>query len=85
LNVSDAGGFGAGVYRLFDYGGTLTDNGLAIGARPAGVDASDLLVQTSVAHQINLISTASTTLGFWDGGNPTLHDNGAIDGGTGVW
>ncbi|WP_163317758.1 hypothetical protein, partial [Enterobacter hormaechei] len=47
LNVSDAGGFGAGVYRLFDYGGTLTDNGLAIGARPAGVDASDLLVQTS--------------------------------------
>ncbi len=28
LNVTeDVGGFGAGVYRIFDYGGTLTDNG----------------------------------------------------------
>ncbi|MDW6025388.1 autotransporter domain-containing protein [Mesorhizobium sp. BAC0120] len=85
LNVSDAGGFGAGVYRLFDYGGTLTDNGLAIGSTPAGVAPSDLFVQTSVDNRINLISSTGATLSFWDGGNPARHDNGAVDGGSGVW
>src|SRR5690606_1135516 len=32
LAVTDIGGFGAGVYRLMNYGGTLTDNGLEMGA-----------------------------------------------------
>ncbi len=85
LNVTDAGGFGAGIYRLFDYGGSLTDNGLAIGSTPAGVTASNLFVQTSVANQINLVSTQGVELSFWDGGNSALHDNGAVDGGSGIW
>nr|WP_180882931.1 autotransporter domain-containing protein [Mesorhizobium loti] len=85
LNVSDAGGFGPGVYRIIGYTGLLTDNGLAIGSRPAGVNAADLFVQTSVASQVNLISSAGVALRFWDGGNPALHDNGAVDGGSGVW
>lgn len=46
---------GAGVYRLFDYGGTLTDNGLDIGTVPSGTASSDLSVQTSVAGQVNIV------------------------------
>ncbi|MCU1732013.1 MULTISPECIES: hypothetical protein, partial [unclassified Pseudomonas] len=51
LNVTDAGGFGLGVYRLIDYTGSLTDNGLAIGTIPGGLVAGDLEVQTSVNNQ----------------------------------
>ncbi|MEO9340327.1 autotransporter domain-containing protein [Mesorhizobium sp. SB112] len=85
LNVSDAGGFGAGVYRLFDYGGALTDNGLDIETAPGGIDADDLTVQTAVAGRVNLISSAGVDLGFWDGGDTSLHDNGQVDGGAGAW
>jgi len=35
LNVADAGGFAAGTYTLFTYGGALADNGLTIGATPS--------------------------------------------------
>ncbi|NKX17224.1 hypothetical protein HGG75_24920 [Ochrobactrum pseudogrignonense] len=38
LNVTDAGGFGPGLYRIFDYTGTLTttNGGLSINQAPAG-------------------------------------------------
>ncbi len=85
LNVADVGGFGAGVYRLMDYGGGLTDNGLTLGGLPAGVSSSDLYVQTNIAGQINLISSVGTTLSFWDGGDVTHHDDGTISGGSGRW
>lgn len=89
LEVSDAGGFGAGIYRLFDYGGTLTDNGLDIGTAPAG---ADLTVQTSVANQINLLNAGSDDdndptgdFHFWDGGDSLDWANGQVDGGNGTW
>ncbi|MFK4823049.1 autotransporter domain-containing protein, partial [Ochrobactrum quorumnocens] len=85
LEVTDQGGFGVGVYRLFDYAGGLTDNGLSIGSTPAGVVADDLSIQTAVDGQINLVSTAGAELGFWDGGDVALHDNNAVDGGSGTW
>ncbi len=85
LNVSDIGGFGPGIYRLFDYGGALTDNGLAFGALPVGSDADDFFVQTRIAGQVNLVSSFGATLGFWDGGDPALHDDGTIRGGNGIW
>ncbi|MCQ1781372.1 autotransporter domain-containing protein [Neorhizobium galegae] len=85
LNVADAGGFGAGVYRLIDYYGAFTDNGMTIGTTPQGVAASDLLVQTAVAGQVNLVSHAGVALGFWDGDDANLHVNGRIDGGSGTW
>lgn len=85
LNVIDQGGFGAGIYRLFDYGGTLTNFGMVIGTTPAGVTARDLTIQTSVVGQVNLASTAGTTLRFWDGDNSALHGNGKVDGGSGDW
>ncbi|SIT32547.1 autotransporter domain-containing protein [Achromobacter sp. MFA1 R4] len=85
LNVTDQGGFGAGVYRLFDYGGSLVDNGLTVGTTPAGIDANTLAVQTAVGGQVNLASISGVTLGFWDGDDTARHDNGAIDGGAGTW
>lgn len=85
LNVEDAGGFGAGIYRLIDYGGALTGNGLLIGAVPQGVSPSELTLQTAVAGQVNLVSRVGTPLGFWDGGDASLHANGSIDGGNGIW
>ena len=84
LNVSSQGGFGLGVYRLFDYQGTLTDNGMTIGSTPSGVASTDLLLQSG-GGQVNLTYTGGATLNFWDGGNAALHNNGAINGGDGVW
>lgn len=84
LAITDVGGFGAGVYRLINYGGTLTDNTLDIGALPDGFDAGDLLVQTAVDGQVNLINSAGAVLGFWDGGTGAAHD-GVIQGGDGTW
>jgi outer membrane autotransporter protein len=85
LNITDQGAFGAGVYRLFDYGGALTTNTLAIGTAPTGITANDLRIQTAVNGQVNLMSTAGATLSFWDGGDATRRDNGVIDGGSGAW
>lgn len=83
INVSAPGGgaAGPGLYRVISYGGTLTNNGLAIGTQPAG---SSLFVQTSVPQQVNLVNTAGLALNFWDAGN-TTRNNGVINGGNGVW
>jgi fibronectin-binding autotransporter adhesin len=81
IAVSPGGSFDIGLYRVANYGGTLTDNGLALGTMPAG---ADLFVQTSVANQVNLINRGSATLNFWDGAaGPKF--NGAVNGGDGVW
>ncbi|QLF94660.1 autotransporter-associated beta strand repeat-containing protein [Pseudomonas sp. ABC1] len=83
LNISNGGGFGAGVYRLFDYGGLLTNNGLVIGTLPNGVPANELVVQTNVAGQVNLVVGAPFDVRFWDGSE--LSGNGSIEGGNGTW
>lgn len=85
LNVSDAGGFGNGLYRLFDYGGALTDNGMTVGATPTGYAGGDLTVQTSVANQVNLLvgAVASGSYSFWNGAQTTA--NNMVNGGTGTW
>ena len=83
LNVTDAGGFGDGVYRLFNYGGALTDNGLALGALPGGANGN---VQTAVAGQVNLVvggAGPDLSIQFWDGADSA--PDGAIDGGAGTW
>lgn len=88
LNVIDAGGFGAGLYRLISFGGNITDNGLDIGTAPTGFDASNLTVQITDTSDgdVNLLVGApvAATSGFmWDGANITA--NGAVDGGAGTW
>jgi fibronectin-binding autotransporter adhesin len=72
--------FGAGIYRLFGYGGALTNNGLSIGTMPAG---SEVALQTSISGQVNLVNRAGLNLSFWDG-TGGLND-GVVQGGSGPW
>jgi autotransporter-associated beta strand protein len=85
LNVADVGGFGEGVYRLVNYTGALTDNGLLIGGVPAGANGSLMTIQTSVATQVNLVygTPAATTIQFWDGTDNS--GDGVVQGGSGSW
>lgn len=80
VSVSPGGTFGPGVYRVFNYNGTLTNNGLSVGTIPS----TDYFVQTAIANQVNLVNTEGLTLNYWDGAaGPKF--NGVIDGGDGVW
>ncbi len=83
INVTSSSGgyFGGGIYRVFNYAGTLTDNGLALGSMPAG---SDVTVQTSVAGQVNLINSEGLALSFWDGDAGPKFDD-LVNGGDGSW
>ena len=85
LNITSGGAFGPGIYSLMTYGGVLTDNGLDIGTTPNGTSLSDFTVQTAVAGQVNLVSTALPVFAFWDGDAAGSAGNNAIDGGGGVW
>ncbi|WP_206185545.1 autotransporter-associated beta strand repeat-containing protein, partial [Sphingosinicella sp. CPCC 101087] len=81
IAVSAGGSFDIGVYRLIDYAGALTDNGLEVGSQPDGGDA---FVQTSVEGRVNLVNTGGATLNFWDGAaGPKL--DGTVNGGDGIW
>lgn len=53
LNVRDLGGFTNGTYKLFTYGGTLTDNGLAIGETDN--PSFTYTINTGAAGEVNLI------------------------------
>lgn len=80
VSVTPGGSFGPGIYRLINYAGALTDNGLALGSTPSAT----LFVQTGVAHQVNLLNTQGMTFSFWDG-KTGAKDNRVIDGGDGTW
>ncbi|KZK95848.1 Extracellular serine protease precursor [Pseudovibrio sp. W74] len=79
LNVTDAGGFDAGVYNLITYGGSLTDNGLVVGTAPTGLLYN---VQTATAGQVNLLVNPDQ-LSFWNGAVTSA--DGAVHGGSGTW
>src|SRR3546814_4733715 len=64
VSVPAGGTFGPGIYRVINYGGALTNNGLDLGVMPAG---STSAVQTSIAGQVNLVNTDGLLLNFWDG------------------
>ncbi|MGK6317662.1 autotransporter-associated beta strand repeat-containing protein [Neorhizobium sp. DT-125] len=80
ITLSPTGSLDPGVYRVISYGGTLTNNGLAIGAIPS----AGFSVQTSIANQVNLINTSGLTLNFWDGAAGPKND-GIVNGGNGLW
>ena len=94
INVVDQGQtLGAGIYRVFDYSGSLTDNGLQIGAYMTAPSSpqdtatttrplTGFSVQTSIAGQVNLVNTGGLTLNYWDVGPK---NNGVVNGGTGTW
>uniref|UniRef100_Q11KT9 Outer membrane autotransporter barrel domain n=2 Tax=Phyllobacteriaceae TaxID=69277 RepID=Q11KT9_CHESB len=77
ITQSSGGTFGPGVYRIFNYGGTLTNNGL-------NVASPDYFVQTAVANQVNLVNSTGLALSFWDG-DAGPHSNSAVNGGDGTW
>ncbi|AEV37819.1 protein containing Outer membrane autotransporter barrel domain [Pseudovibrio sp. FO-BEG1] len=79
LNVTDAGGFDAGVYNLITYGGSLTDNGLVVGTAPTGFLYN---VQTATAGQVNLLVNPDQ-LSFWNGAVTSA--DGTVHGGSGTW
>ena len=85
VNVANTGAFATmpGVYRLIEYTGTLAGGAnLVVGATPMP-STGTVTLQTSVANQVNLITSFGPAIQFWDG--PNLTANNAIDGGTGVW
>ncbi|MGB3815364.1 MAG: autotransporter domain-containing protein [Shinella sp.] len=95
LTIDDGTGisFGQGVYRLFNYGGTLTDNGLEVVGVPddSRYDIDDIEIQTAIDKQVNIVVGGDPGPGpdprpdmqFWDGTNTTA--DGSIAGGNGVW
>jgi len=83
ININNSSGANfpvPGIYRLINYAGTLTDNGVTLGTHPTG----DYFVQTSVDHQVNLVSYVGVDANFWDGAGGA-RNNGRIEGGDGVW
>lgn len=91
--LTDGGSFLPGVYRLFNYGGSLTNNVMTIGSLPPN-NAELYNIQTNIANQVNLVLDfvdPSNQLQFWDGDlNGSNHGdgssgNGVVDGGFGYW
>ncbi|WP_433741522.1 autotransporter-associated beta strand repeat-containing protein [Pseudomonas putida] len=81
--ATPAGGtFEPGIYRIFNYTGALTNNGLALGTLPP---STTVALQTGVPGQINLINTTGILTAIWDGSDPSKYNDGMADGGTGVW
>ncbi|KZL22962.1 autotransporter domain-containing protein [Pseudovibrio sp. WM33] len=79
LNITDAGGFDAGVFNLITYGGSLTDNDLEISLAPTEFNYD---IQTATAGQVNLLVNANL-LSFWNGAVTSA--DGTIHGGSGTW
>lgn len=81
LNVTKATDFGAGVYGIISYTGTLTDNGLTVASLGSGFGG---MVQTSQEGEVNLVvEGADATIQFWNGS--TTMATGSVAGGDGTW
>lgn len=52
---------------------------------PGAAQAQEAPSPTPPASASSQSPSAAQTLRFWDGGDPALHANGAIDGGSGIW
>ncbi|CDG17325.1 autotransporter outer membrane beta-barrel domain-containing protein [Xenorhabdus doucetiae] len=81
LNVTELSGFAVGEYDIFNYGGTLKNNGMTFtGGKP-----DSLSLDTNRGKEVYLTNTGGMLLNYWDGGDPRKYNNGTIDGGDGVW
>lgn len=92
VTTSQNGSFGPGVYRLYNYGGTLQNQTLELGAIPDSQDKNNIFVQTVIDKQVNLVNANGVTLHFWDGavvgqnhGATGIEGDSSIDGGDGKW
>ncbi|RPH29653.1 hypothetical protein EHN07_05480 [Buttiauxella warmboldiae] len=84
LNIAVTPGrtFDTGLFRLFNYTGTLTNNLLEIAKIPATLNSGDLYVQTSIDKVVNLVNSTGGTLRYWDNGT---RNNNRIEGESGTW
>lgn len=83
VNVESGAVLQAGVYRIINYNGSLTNNGLSLGVLPApGVE---FFVQTSIPSEVNLVYTAGYKFNFWDGELAANKNDSVIEGGDGIW
>lgn len=85
LGVTNGGGFALGTYRLFDYGGALTNNGLVIQTLPSGFNPGDWSIDTATAGQVSLTVAAGPGEQYWDGPNMTPGSVANGRGGDGTW
>ena len=85
LNIEGIEDFGPGLYRLFDYGGTLLGSGLTLGNLPQGTDPQALVFETDSAHVYLNYTGSAAAFNSWDGGNVANQDNDRVDGGDGIW
>ena len=84
INVTQLAGFGAGSYRLFNYGGALTNNGTIVNGVPGPAVSAQII--TGVPNQVNLLVLNANFVGLlqnWDGGG--VANDGIIAGGNGTW
>lgn len=79
LSITKGAGFAPVIYKVVDYAGTLTDNGLSVSSL-VGYDA--VLSVDTVNQDVNLILTDIAGQ-YWDGGDTAA--DGIVDGGSGVW
>ena len=79
LDILNGGGYGPGLYRLFDYTGALTTTNGGITSTVPGQTIQTL----SAAKQINLINTAGMPLAFWNADG--LASPTQMGGGSGAW
>ncbi|WP_414899591.1 autotransporter domain-containing protein [Sphingomonas flavalba] len=86
VNVTNAGGFGNGVYTLITYGTLAGDNGLAVGAAPAN-HAYTVNAGTGSASAVTLEVTSEVAGAnqYWDGANSTHGNTQYGRGGGGIW
>lgn len=78
VNPVDAGGFGPGLYNLFNYTGSLTQTGGGITA-PSGYAIQNLVG----TKQINLVNALGIDLNIWNANG--LAGPTQMGGGSGVW
>ncbi|WP_277976413.1 autotransporter-associated beta strand repeat-containing protein [Pantoea endophytica] len=90
--LTPGGSFLPGVYRLFNYAGSLVNNTLEINSLPPN-DGGTYAIQTNIANQVNLVLNfvdPASELQFWDGEDAANHGDGTtgdgqVEGGDGVW
>lgn len=78
LGLGNAGGFGRGLYNLFNYTGALTETNGGIGA-PSGFTIQTL----TASKQINLINAQGTEFNIWNANG--LASPTQMGGGSGIW
>lgn len=83
LNVAAPSGLTLGIYRLFDYTGAFTNNGLVLGTLPPGTTPGEFTILTGTPGQVDLVLGGDVDLLFWDG--PQTTANNVVNGGTGTW